>query len=148
MGHGKIFYGYCYIVVVWQSSMYKLLKLLSFSKNALKDSGRFFYDTCNYNLLLLLLLLLLLYTHWIVSHNGNWLIVHVIIEGSEQQFPVFFASVMEQCYLSLLQHWPIHPWEIWQKPPVVDLFYSHWLAIKSQKRPKHHLYIKHYSFCS
>ena len=47
MWHGKLFYGKSYLVVVWQSSTCKVVKLESykaFEKIASKDSGRFFYD--------------------------------------------------------------------------------------------------------
>ena len=43
MWHGRIFYGKCYVVVVWRYSTYKIVKVIKlFKKNASKDSGRFF----------------------------------------------------------------------------------------------------------
>ena len=53
MWHGKIFYGKCYLVVVWHSSRCKIVKVIKlFKRISSKDSGRFCHD--NYNLLLLL----------------------------------------------------------------------------------------------
>ena len=39
MWHGKIFYGKCYLVVVWHSSTYKIDKVIKLLKNCLKDSA-------------------------------------------------------------------------------------------------------------
>ena len=43
MWHEKIFYGKCYLAVVWHSSMYKIVKVIKLSKKiASKDSAIIF----------------------------------------------------------------------------------------------------------
>ena len=48
--HGKIFYGKCYLVVVWHYSTYKMVKVIKLFKTCLKGFWDNIYD--NYNLLL------------------------------------------------------------------------------------------------
>ena len=42
MWHGKVFYGKCYLVVVWHSSTYTIVKVIKLLKNYLKGSGTIF----------------------------------------------------------------------------------------------------------
>ena len=78
MWHGKIFYGKCYLVVVWHSSTYEIGKIKKLFKNCLKGFWEILYD--NHNLLLYSLILA---WNFCVNCHGNVLYVSVYVMNED-----------------------------------------------------------------